>query len=364
MCTIVYIKTKSNFSQFGDTLVETITSLTKKKKITRRVIMNLDKRSFTKWIFAGVCAPLLSLKTFAQEVYKHRFPVHLIVPYPPGGAGDIIARLFASSLGNALQQPIIIDNKGGGAQMIATDAAAKAKPDGYTLFFASTTHGINPGFKRPLPYDTIKDFAPITLVGSTPLIWVAHPSLKVKTIQELVAKAATMPIYYGSAGPGSGGHLAVELFKFMAGIDLIHTPYKGTGPALNDLLSGQIQLLCTSPIPVLPFVKSGKLQALAMTSPKRSSIAPELPTVAESGYPEYQASLWYALLVQAKVPVGMQQVILEAATKALQQPETIKTFKEQGIDILNLSPSATEQFIRGEIDRWTKTIAYAKIQID
>jgi tripartite-type tricarboxylate transporter receptor subunit TctC len=193
---------------------------------------------------------------------------------------------------------------------------------------------------------------------------VANPSLKVKNIQELVAKAGSMPIYYGSAGPGSGGHLAVELFKFMASIDLIHTPYKGTGPALNDLLSGQIQLLCTSPIPVLPFVKSGKLHALAMTSPKRSPIAPDLPTVAESGYPDYQASLWYALLVQTKVPLGIQQVILEAATKALQQPETIKTFKEQGIDILNLSPTTTEQFIRAEIDRWTKTIAYAKIQIE
>jgi tripartite-type tricarboxylate transporter receptor subunit TctC len=327
-------------------------------------MMNLTKRLFFKSICAGMCTPLLSLKAFAQEVYKHRFPVRLIVPYPPGGAGDSIARLFANPLGDALKQPIIIENKGGGAQIIATEAAAKAKPDGYTLFFASTTHGINPGFKRPLPYDTMKDFAPITLVGSTPLMWVAHPSLKVKTIQELVARAGSSPIYYGSAGPGSGGHLAVELFKFMAGIDLIHTPYKGTGPALNDLLSGQIQLLCTSPIPVLPFVKSGKLQALAMTSAKRSSIAPDLPTVAESGYPDYQASLWYALLVQAKVPLGMQQVILDAATKALQQPETIKTFKEQGIDILNLSPSATEQFIRAEIDRWTKTISYAKIQVD
>ena len=301
--------------------------------------MNKVKRSFTKCVFVSVCTSLISLKTFAQEVFKHRFPVRLIVPYPPGGAGDIIARLFSISLGDALKQPIIIDNKSGGAQMIATDAAAKAKPDGYTLFFASTTHGINPGFKRPLPYDTIKDFSPITLVGSTPLIWVANPSLKVKNIQELVAKAGSMPIYYGSAGPGSGGHLAVELFKFMASIDLIHTPYKGTGPALNDLLSGQIQLLCTSPIPVLPFVKSGKLHALAMTSPKRSPIAPDLPTVAESGYPDYQASLWYALLVQTKVPLGIQQVILEAATKALQQPETIKTFKEQGIDILNLSPT-------------------------
>jgi len=326
--------------------------------------MNKVKRSFTKCVFVSVCTSLISLKTFAQEVFKHRFPVRLIVPYPPGGAGDIIARLFSISLGDALKQPIIIDNKSGGAQMIATDAAAKAKPDGYTLFFASTTHGINPGFKRPLPYDTIKDFSPITLVGSTPLIWVANPSLKVKNIQELVAKAGSMPIYYGSAGPGSGGHLAVELFKFMASIDLIHTPYKGTGPALNDLLSGQIQLLCTSPIPVLPFVKSGKLHALAMTSPKRSPIAPDLPTVAESGYPDYQASLWYALLVQTKVPLGIQQVILEAATKALQQPETIKTFKEQGIDILNLSPTTTEQFIRAEIDRWTKTIAYAKIQIE
>jgi tripartite-type tricarboxylate transporter receptor subunit TctC len=326
--------------------------------------MNLNKRFFLKSIFTTLYIPLLSLKAFAQEIYKHRFPVRMIVPYPPGGAGDIIARLFANPLGDALKQPIIIENKGGGAQMIATEAAAKAKPDGYTLFFASTTHGINPGFKRPLPYDTIKDFAAITLVGSTPLIWVAHPSLKVKTMQELVSRAGSSTIYYGSAGPGSGGHLAVELFKFMAGIDLVHTPYKGTGPALNDLLSGQIQLLCTSPIPVLPFVKSGKLQALAMTSTKRSTIAPDLPTVAESGYPDYQASLWYALLVQAKVPLGMQQVILDAATNALQQPETVKTFKDQGIDILNLSPSATEQFIRSEIERWTKTIAYAKIQVD
>jgi tripartite-type tricarboxylate transporter receptor subunit TctC len=290
--------------------------------------------------------------------------VRMIIPYPPGGAGDIVGRLLGARLGEILGQAVVIDNKGGGAQLIATEAAAKAPPDGYTLFLCSTTHTINPGLRKDLPYDTLADFAPITLVASSPLVWVAHPSLGVSDIKELVAKAKAQPgrINYGSSGPGTGGHLAVELLKFMAGVDLTHVPYKGAGPALTDLLGGQVQIVCTSPLPAMPHVKSGQLRALALTSTARSAIWPDIPTVAEQGYPGYQATLWYALLAPARVPAPVVKTVYDAAVKALKAPATKEQLRIQGAEAIGNSPKELDAFMRDELDRWTRLIDRAHIK--
>ena len=212
------------------------------------------------WLAASFCHQQLHAADMTQN-YPSK-AVRLIVPYPPGGAGDIVGRMLSARLTDAFGQQVVVDNRPGGAQIIATQMTAKAAPDGYTLFLASATHGINPGLLKKLPYDSIKDFAPITLVADSPLLFIAHPSLGVHSIKELVAQAKRRPgrINYASSGPGTGGHLSVELLKWMTGIDLVHVPYKGAGPALTDLIGGQVQMMCTSPLPWIgvPSMSSAK----------------------------------------------------------------------------------------------------------
>jgi tripartite-type tricarboxylate transporter receptor subunit TctC len=310
---------------------------------------------------AGAALAVLWLPARADGFPSH--PVKLVIPYPPGGAGDIIGRLLGVRLGTILGQTIVVDNRGGGAQVIATELAARSAPDGYTIFLASTTHAINPSLRK-LPYDTLDDFTPLTLVASSPLVFVAHPSLGVSTIQELVAKAKKEPgkINYGSSGPGTGGHLSVELLKSMAGIDLVHVPYKGAAPALTDLIAGQVQLVCTSPLPAMPHVKSGKLRALAVTSLKRSPLWPDIPTVAESGYPKYQSTLWYALLAPAHLPPGVAATLHDAAVKALHMPALEEQLRMQGAEAIGDTPRALQAFLREEIDRWGSVIHNAHIK--
>jgi len=273
--------------------------------------------------------------------------------------------MLSARLGEALGQQIVVDNRPGGGQLIATQMAAKASPDGYTLFLASATHGINPGLLKKLPYDSIKDFAPITLVADSPLVFVAHPALGVSNIPELVAQAKSRPgrINYASSGPGTGGHMSVELLKRMTGIDLVHIPYKGAGPALTDLIGGQVQMMCTSPLPALPHVKSGRLVALAMTSRSRSRAAPGIPTVAES-VPGYESTLWYALLAPAATPQAIVWKIHAETTKVLKLPETTEQLLAQGADPIGNSPQELAKFLQTEIERWTKLIRQANIRAE
>jgi len=288
--------------------------------------------------------------------------VRMIIPYPPGGAGDIVGRLVGAKLTQVIGQTIVIDNKGGGAQVIATELTAHAPPDGYTVFLCSTTHATNPAL-RQLPYDTLNDFTPITLVASSPLVFVAHPSLGVATIQELVAKAKAAPgtINYGSSGPGTGGHLSVELLKSMAGIDMTHVPYKGAAPALTDLIAGRVQVVCTSPLPAMPHVKAGRIKALAVTSTRRSPMWPDIPTVAESGYPQYQSTLWYALLGPRGLPPAVVATLHDATVKALRTPEITEQLHVQGADAIGDTPQELDAFLREEIDRWSRVIKTAHI---
>jgi tripartite-type tricarboxylate transporter receptor subunit TctC len=220
--------------------------------------------------------------------------------------------------------------------------------------------------QKKLPYDSIRDFAPITLVASSPLVFVANPSLGVTGIKELVAAAKAQPgrINYASSGPGTGGHLAVELLSWMAGITLTHVPYKGAGPALVDVIGGQVQIMCTSPLPAMPHVKSGKLRALAMTGAKRSRSAPEIPTVAEAGYKGYEASLWYALLAPAGTPRTIINRLNAETVKVIRSSAMTEQLLAQGAEAEGGSPQELDAFLRSEIDRWSKLIARAQIKAD
>ncbi|HSQ04065.1 MAG TPA: tripartite tricarboxylate transporter substrate binding protein [Burkholderiales bacterium] len=302
-----------------------------------------------------------SMAAHAANTYPQR-AVRLIIPYPPGGAGDIIGRLLSAKLTEALGQQVVSDNRPGGGQLIATQLAAKAEPDGYTLFLASATHGINPGLRKKLPYDTLRDFAPITLVADSPLVFVAHPSLGVTNIKQLIAAAKAKPgqISYASSGPGTGGHLSVEMLKWMTGIDMVHVPYKGAGPALTDLIGGQTQLMCTSPLPAMPHVKSGRLRALAMTGRTRSPSAPDIPTVAET-VQGYESTLWYALLAPAHTPPAIIRRLHEETVKILKTRDIVEQLQAQGAEPVGNSPDALQKFLRVEIERWTKVVHAANI---
>jgi tripartite-type tricarboxylate transporter receptor subunit TctC len=309
---------------------------------------------------------LVQSNSWSADDYP-RHSVRLIIPYPPGGAGDIVGRLISPKLSEAMGQQFVTDNRGGGGQIIATEITAKAPPDGYTLFLSSATHGINPGLRRgKLPYDTVKDFASITLVAQSPLVFVAHPSLGIGGIKELVAAAKARPgrINYASSGPGTGGHLSVELLKFHTGIDLVHVPYKGAGPALIDVVGGQVQMMCTSPLAAMPHVKTGKLRALGMTGAKRSRAAPELPTIAEQGVSGYESSLWYAMLAPAATPQPVIKRVHAETVKIVKAPDFAQQLLSQGADPVGSSPQELARFIKTEIDRWTQLVTKANIRAD
>jgi tripartite-type tricarboxylate transporter receptor subunit TctC len=317
-------------------------------------------------LFLAATLCCIQSNTWSADAYPQR-AVRLIVPYPPGGAGDIVGRMLAVRYTEALGQQVVVDNRGGGGQIIATELTAKAPPDGHTLFLASATHSINPGLRRgKLPYDSIKDFAPITLVAESPLVFIANPSLGVGSIKELVAAAKARPgaINYASSGPGTGGHLSVELLKHYTRVDLVHVPYKGAGPALVDLVAGQVQVMCTSPLPAMPHVKAGRLKALGMTSRNRSRAAPDVPTVAEQIGTDYESSLWYAMLAPARTPQPVIRRVHAETVKILKLPDLSAQLLAQGAEPVGNSPQELAKFIAEEIRRWTTVIEQANIRVD
>ena len=333
--------------------------------IGRRRFVRLHVATWTAAWLMGLLSAACVFQASAADVYPHR-PVRLIIPYPPGGAGDFVGRLLGAKLTESLGQQVVNDNRPGGGQLIATQLAAQAQPDGYTLFLASATHGINPGLRKKLPYDSIKDFAPVTLVASSPLIFVAHPSLNVGTIQELVALAKARPgkINYGSSGPGTGGHLSVEMLKWMTHIDMVHVPYKGAGPALTALVAGQVQLVCTSPLAALPFVRDGRLRGLAMTSRTRSQAAPDIPTVAESGVPGYAVVGWYGWVYPAGTPQAIVDTLNRELEAIMKTPEMVKTFETQGAEQDLLGPATFVKFMEAESAKWGKVIKQGHIKLE
>ena len=315
-----------------------------------------------KILFAALLAAVALPCAHAADPYPTK-PIRLITPAPPGGATDIMARSLAQKLAEALGQQVVVDNRGGGGTIIATQLTARAVADGHTLLLANAAFGTNPALIKDLPYDTLRDFAPVTLVADSPLVFVAHPSLNVGTIKELIAAAKARPgqINYGSSTPGTGGHLSVEMLKWMAGIDLVHIPYKGAGPAVTALLAGEVPLMCTSPLPTLPHIKSGKLKALAMTGRTRSRALPEVPTVAEAGLAGFQSSLWYALMAPAGTPTAVIQRLNTETMRIVRLPAVSEQLLAQGADPIGNSPQELAAFLRADIERWKKLVREAKI---
>ena len=271
-------------------------------------------------------AATLSAHATAQT-YPDR-PVRFVVPYPPGGATDIISRTLGQKLSDALKQQFVVDNRGGAGQIIGTDIVAKSAPNGYTILLASVTHSINPTLLSKLPYDSVKDFASVTLVGSGPNVLVVHPSVPARSVAELVKLLQSNPgkYNYASSGNGSGGHLAAELFKSMAKVDINHIPYKGNGPATVDVLAGQVPIMFTSTAPMLPHMRGGKLRGLATTGAARSSATPDIPAIAELGYPGYEASLWYGILVAAGTPSAIINALNIQFVNALKAADVRERF--------------------------------------
>lgn len=322
------------------------------------------RRQLISGFIAAGLAGLAAVSAQAAEQYPQR-PVRLIIPYPPGGAGDIVGRMMGSGLSASFGEQVVADNRGGGGQIIATQIAANASPDGHTLFLASATHSINPALRSKLPYDTLQAFAPITLTAQSPLVFVAHASLKAASIKELIAAAKAQPgrINYASSGPGTGGHMSVELLKSMTGINLVHIPYKGAGPALIDVVAGQVHMICTSPLPAMPHVKAGRLRALGMTSLERSPAYPDVPTVAET-IPGYQSTLWYALLAPAGTPPAILKRVHAAAVKTLGEARVRDQLLRLGATPVGNSPQQLQAFLGSEIDRWKKLVKQAGISLN
>jgi tripartite-type tricarboxylate transporter receptor subunit TctC len=293
-------------------------------------------------------------------------PIRLIVPYAPGGGADTLARGIAQKLSETLGYSIVIDNRGGGGTILGSDLAAKSAPDGYTIILVASTHAVMSSLHKKLPYDPIKDFAPIVRVASAPNILVLHPSIAAGSVKDLVELARSRPgqLVYASSGNGGGSHLAMELLRSMAHIELVHVPYKGTGPALIDLLSGQAKLMFGGMIGTLTHVRSGRLKALAVSSATRSPVVPELPTIAEAAFPGYEAATWYGVLAPAGTPVPIVRKLNAEIAATLNHPDLKQRMSSQGADPAPTSPEEFAAYIKSEVAKWAKVVKESGAHVD
>ena len=293
-------------------------------------------------------------------------PIRLVVPYPPGGATDIISRGLADKMTTDLKQAIYIDNRGGGGQVIGSEIVAHSAPDGYTILLNSVTHSINPALLPKLPYDTVRDFTPVSFVGSSPLVLVVNPTVPAANMKEFIALARSQPgkLDYASSGTGSGGHLTVELLKSMANIDLVHVPYSGAAPATTDLVGGRVHALFTSPLAVLPQVKAGKLRLLAISSKTRSKDLPDTPTVAESGVPGFESSLWYGILGPRALPRDIVGRMNASIRQGLAAADLKSRFEASGVEAQSSTPEEFAAYIASEMAKWKAVIEKANIKPD
>ncbi len=321
---------------------------------------------FTKLAAAAIAAiGVLTAPLATAQAYPSK-PVRLIVPFPPGGVTDIVGRLLAQKLGDALGQQVVVENRGGAAGAIGAAAAAKSAPDGYTLLMATATHAINATLVPNPNFDLVKDLAPVSLAASVPLLLAVHPSVPAKDVKELVAWAAARPgqANFASGSTGSASHLAGEMLKSAAKIDMVHVPYKGGSLAIQDLVAGQVGLMFENMPSILPFVQSGRLRGIAVTSARRSATTPELPTMIESGYPGFEAGSWYGLFAPAGTPREIVARLNADMVKALRQPETRKLLSQQGAEPIGNSEAEFATFIQAEIAKWGRVIRAAGVKVD
>ncbi len=307
---------------------------------------------------AATLAALTPQAAAAADAYPAK-PIRFVVAFPPGGGTDIIARSIAQKLAERIAQQVVVDNRPGAGGNIGTDIVAKSAPDGYTILMGSAGPlAINASLFAKMPFDPIKDLAPVTLAASTPNVLVVHPSLPARTVKELIALARAKPgeINFASSGHGTPAHLAGELFNSMAGVKLIHVPYKGAAPALADLLGGQVQIMFSTMPPALPHVKDGKLRALAVTSRKRSPATPELSTMDEAALPGFEAITWHGVVVPAGTPTTVIALLNREIVAILHLPEVVERLSGQGAEALGSTPEEFAAYIRSESIKWAKVV--------
>ncbi len=317
-------------------------------------------------VIGAVVLAVMPAAAGAQTGAVFAGPIRIVVPFP-GGFADTLARMIAPGLGHALGQAILVENKPGGSGAVGALDVLRAPADGRTLFLGHIgTHAVNPHLFAKLAYDAEQDFTPLTLLATVPNLLVVHPSVPASNVRELVAYARTRPgaLFYGSPGAGSSGHLAAELFKSLAGVDLVHVPYKGAAPALQDLIGGQIQVMFDTLAQALPQAKAGKVRALAVATLKRQSMAAEVPTMDEQGFSGWETGPWFGLFVRAGTSEALQQRLHSEAVKALLAPEIRDRLSAQGANVAGNSPAEFAAFIRAERERWGHVVRQAGIKAD
>ena len=285
-------------------------------------------------------------------------PIRIIVPYTPGGFNDTLARTLGQKLNEKWGQPVMVDNRPGGGTTIGTSLVAKAPADGHTLLVVSFAFGVNPSLYTLLPYDTQRDFAPVVLAAGTPNILVVNPELPVKSVRDLITLAKSKPgkLNYATAGSGSSNHLSMEMFKSMAGVDIVHVPYKGSAPAVTDLIGGQVDVMFDNVPNVLQHVKAGKLRGLAVSSSKRSPFTPDLPTVAEAGLPGFDVSVWFGVVAPSGTSKAVVSRLNAEINRILKLPGVVELFHKQGVEPLGGTPDAFASFLRDQTVKWAKVV--------
>jgi tripartite-type tricarboxylate transporter receptor subunit TctC len=312
-----------------------------------------------------VAAATIAAPAFAQTGYPNK-PIKIIAPVQPGGGVDLVARTIADRLGQALGQPIIVDNQSGGGGVVGSMATARATPDGYTLMVGYVgTHGTNPAVRK-LPYDAIKDFTPIAMIGGTPNILIVPPSVPVSTLKEFVAYARANPgkLSYGSSGPGTLTHLAMEQFKVAADLDMVHVPYRGIGPAITDILGGQTQALFPGLAAALPHIKAGKMKPLAVTGTKRHRLLPDVPTFDELGYKGFDGVQWYGIVGPANMPPAIVKRLNDEINKLLESPDLRERLSSEALEPMPMSPDQFGKYMRDDIGKWTRLAKARNIEIN
>ena len=310
-----------------------------------------------------VCLLLGAACAFAQSWPSK--PVRIVVPFPPGGAVDIVGRTLGTQLAQSLGQPFVIDNRPGAGGIVGSEAVARAAPDGYTLLAVSSAHATNPTLFPKIPYNTERDFAPVSLVAGSSYMLVTHPSMPVKNVRELIAfaKAHRGELNFASGGPASLPHLAGELFNVMAGVKMIHVPYKGSAPATTAVLGGEVPLMFSNMLAIMPFVQSGRFRALGVTGVKRVAGAPEVPTIAEAGLPGYEVSGWYGL-APAGTPKDIIARLAMQTAAAMRNPEVAKRYSSEGADPVGSTPEAFAEVIARDTAKWAKVIKASGAKVD
>lgn len=327
------------------------------------------KTGMCRWLAAMLFAMAWNGVALAQGAVADKYPsrpVRIVVPYPSGGGTDAMARVIANHLTAMWGQPVIVDNKAGASGNIGLEAVAKAAPDGYTLVMMPSNHSINPPLFGKLPFDPIADFTPLALVGSSPVMLAVHPSVPARNLKELLALARAKPgsLSYASCGNGTPQHLAGELFKSMAKVDMVHVPYKGCAPAVTDFVGGQVQLAFSTVANLAPFIKAGKVIGIGATAARRSSLVPDLPTLSESGLPGYDVDVWFGLLGPARLPAAIVAKVNADVGKILSTPEIRDKLLSQSFEPLGGTPAQFGALIASDLQRWGTLIRTVGIKVD